>query len=155
MGCFFSTHTLCGMLVFLDHIRKATTRQHSALTTALQNVPNEYTAEGSRGGEICRGNGREVNIFPGALDARHVAVFRSPLVLLITLWGAVVSILLSRQWRMKTAGLEDPDPSPSFAVWSGCTKRELPYPLNSPLRITIIPSPWRKLRLTHHVTSET
>lgn len=85
MGCFFSAHTLCGMLVFLDHIRKATTRQHSALTTALQNVPNEYTAEGSRGGEIRRGKGREVNIFPVLLDARHVAALPSPPVLLITL----------------------------------------------------------------------
>lgn len=85
MGCFFSAHTLGGMLVFLDHIRKATTRQHSTLTTALQNVPNEYTAEGSRGGETCRGKGREVNIFQVPLGARHVAALPSPLVLSITL----------------------------------------------------------------------
>lgn len=78
MGCFFSTHTLCGMLVFLDHIRRATTRQHSALTTALQNVPNEYTAEGSRGGEVCRGEGREVNIFPVLLGCQACSCLTFP-----------------------------------------------------------------------------
>ena len=77
MGCFFSAHTLCGMLVFLDHIRKAATRQHSALTTALQNAPKEHTAGGSRGGEIGSGEGREVNIFLVSLDARHVAALPS------------------------------------------------------------------------------
>ena len=60
--CCYSAHTLCGMLVFLDHIRKAATRQRGALTTALQNVPSEYRAEGSRGGETCRRKGRETNI---------------------------------------------------------------------------------------------
>lgn len=41
MGCFFSGHTLCGMLIFPDHISKAKTRQHSAPTTVLPSIPNE------------------------------------------------------------------------------------------------------------------
>lgn len=98
------------MLVFPDHIRKATTRQHSALTTALQNVPNEYTAEGSRGGEISRGKGREVHIFLVSLDAtRHVARSLDNPVKCCGLHFPLTP-------RTKTLWLEDPDPSPSFAV---------------------------------------
>lgn len=151
MACFFSTHTLCGMLVFPDHIRKATTRQHSALTTALQNVPKEYTAKGSRGGEICRGKGREIHIFLVSLDAtRHVARSLDNPVKCCGLHFPLTP-------RTKTVGLEDPDPSPSFAVWSGCTKRELPHPLDSSLTIAVIPSPWRRwgLRPAHQVSPET
>lgn len=70
VGCSYSAHTLCGMLVFLDHIRKATTRQRGALTTALQSVPSEYRAEGSWGGETCRRKGRETNIPRAQCKAR-------------------------------------------------------------------------------------
>lgn len=53
----FSAHTLCGLLVFPDHIRKATTKQHSALTTARQSVPNEPRAGSGEGNSQRRAEG--------------------------------------------------------------------------------------------------
>lgn len=54
-GSSLSAHTLCGMLVFLDHIRKATTSRHSALTTALQRAPNEYEQRGQGEAKLAEG----------------------------------------------------------------------------------------------------
>lgn len=59
----FPAHTLCGMLVFLDHIRKVTTRQHSALTMALQSVPNEPRAR-VRGGKLAGRRAEELTCSP-------------------------------------------------------------------------------------------
>ena len=113
VGCCYSAHTLCGMLVFLDHIRKAATRQRGALTTALQNVPSEYRAEGSRGSETCRRKGRETNIHPQGC-ARHVAASPPAPVLWTTLRATNVSNRLSLHWRM--TGPEDGTPVPPPCV---------------------------------------
>lgn len=134
VGCSYSAHTLCGMLVFLDHIRKATTRQRGALTTALQSVPSEYRAEGSRGGEACRSKGRELTS-PGR-GARHVAALPPAPVLRATLQGTDVSNRLLLQWRV--TGPEDGIPVPSPCVIRyGEGASLVPNPA---LRTTIMPA---------------